>query len=161
MTEIVRAGPDVIDELRPLWLAMVHHHATVAPHLGPVFDDEEAWRIRRADYDQWLLEPGAFALVARDAQGTALGYALVTVNPASATWREPATIGLVESLSVLPEARGRGIGEALLERVAQELAAIGVHEIRLSVVATNAAALRFYERVGFQPFVVTLRKPAG
>lgn len=161
MTEIARHGPEVVEELRPLWLAMVHHHAEVAPHLGPVFDDEEAWRIRGADYAQWLQEDDAFALVARDDDGRAVGYALVTVNPASATWREPPRAGLIESLAILPEHRGGGLGRALVERVAQELAAIGVHETRLSVVAANTPALGFYETLGFEPFVMVLRRPSG
>jgi hypothetical protein len=38
MTEIVRAGPEVLGELRPLWLALRDHHADVMPHLGPPRD---------------------------------------------------------------------------------------------------------------------------
>jgi ribosomal protein S18 acetylase RimI-like enzyme len=158
VTEIVRGGPEVIDELQPLWLAMVHHHAEVAPDLGAVFDDDEAWRIRHKDYSEWLLEDDAFVLVARDDDGRAVGYALVTVNPASATWREPARVGLIESLSILPEARGAGIGRALVEGVASELARIGVHDIQLSVISANATAQKFYESLGFAPMSLTLRR---
>ena len=161
MTEIARCGPEVIDELRPLWLAMVHHHAQVAPELGPVFSDEEAWATRRADYAEWLLEDDAFVLVARDGDGRAIGYALVTVNPASATWREPRRAGLVESLAILPDARGAGVGRALIEGVEAELAKLGVDDLRLTVMAANSPALAFYERLGFQPLSLTLRRRAG
>lgn len=159
---IVRGGPELIGELKPLWLAMVHHHAEVAPELGPVHDDDETWRRRSADYEQWLREDDAFVLVARERDADeAIGYALVTVNPASPTWREPERVGTVESLAVLPDRRGAGVGRALLDRVREELARIGVHETRLTVVAANAAARRFYERLGFEEAFVALRRPAG
>jgi hypothetical protein len=48
MIAIRRHGPEVIDELRPLWLSMVSHHASVAPGLGPVFGADESWARRGA-----------------------------------------------------------------------------------------------------------------
>jgi ribosomal protein S18 acetylase RimI-like enzyme len=55
------------------------------------------------------------------------------------------------SLWVAPEARGAGVGEALVEAVcrwaATDAAAIAV---RLSVRRTNDPAIRLYERTGFR-----------
>jgi hypothetical protein len=39
---IAAAGPDRIDELRPLWLQLHHHHQSVSP-LQPFVDDETSW----------------------------------------------------------------------------------------------------------------------
>lgn len=156
--EITRHGPEVVDELRPLWLALVRHHAEVAPEMGPVYTDDETWKRRRADYTEWLAEPDAFALVARGGGGEAVGYALVTVNPASPTWPDPPRFGLIESLSLLPEARGGGAGRALVDGVEAELRRIGVDEVRLNVMSSNAPAIAFYERVGFTSYVVGMRR---
>lgn len=55
----------------------------------------------------------------------------------------------VMSLSIAPSHRGRGIGTALLERVAAEGGRSGIRAVALDVDADNEGAIRFYERVGF------------
>ena len=156
MIEIGRHGPEAIDELRPLWLAMVHHHAAVTPDLGPVRDDEDSWARRRAHYERQLALPGAFVLVAR-LDGAAVGYALVTLEEGSPTWAEPPDWAEIDSLSLLPEARGRGVGRRLIERAQAE---VGDRELRLFVMRGNADARRFYEREGFETFICVMRRPA-
>jgi GNAT superfamily N-acetyltransferase len=160
--EIVRGGIELVPELRELWLALRDHHAAITaddPTMPPVHDDEASWAQRRADYEQWLSEPDAFVLVARDGgpAGRPVGYAMVTVNEGSPTWRF-GRAGDVESLSLLPAARGRGIGAALLDAVEEQLAAIGVDELRLTVVAANEDARRFYAREGFTERFLTLTR---
>jgi GNAT superfamily N-acetyltransferase len=154
---IVRAGPERIADLEPLWLVLRDHHHTVTPDWGPVHDDAESWRRRRADYERWLAEPDAFAFIAEEGDRP-VGYALGTVNDGSPTWAELGRFGFVETLSILPEARGRGIGEQLMAAVADYLATLGITEIHLTAVATNERAMRFYERAGFIPAFVTLRR---
>jgi ribosomal protein S18 acetylase RimI-like enzyme len=153
---ITRHGAEAIDELEPLWLAMVAHHAVVAPEMGPVRDDEESWRRRRLHYEAQLARPGAFALIARTG-GRAVGYALVTREQASPTWSEPDGWAEIDSLALLPEARGRGIGERLVARVQEEVGA-GC-ELRLYAMAGNADAVRFYEREGFRTAILVMRRP--
>jgi ribosomal protein S18 acetylase RimI-like enzyme len=155
---IERHGPEVIDELEPLWLAMVHHHASAAPSMGPVRGDADSWSRRRAHYVRQLARPGAFVLVARDDGGRALGYALVTIEEASVTWPHPEGWAEIDSLAVLPQARGRGLGEQLIARVQEEVGAD--RELRLFAMAENADALRFYERAGFETAILVLRRPA-
>lgn len=145
------------DDVRALWLAMRDHHGAVAA-FGPVRGDEDSWARRSADYAAWLTEPGSFLLVARAADGRALGYAMVVLRGASPTWREPQQRAEVESLSVAPDARGGGVGKALLDAVDAELAGTGIDEVVLTAVAANAAARRFYAREGFEEAFVTLRR---
>lgn len=56
---------------------------------------------------------------------------------------------LLDGLCVVPEARGRGVGTALLEAMAQEGRARGYPALRLDVVDTNDRARALYERRGF------------
>lgn len=56
---------------------------------------------------------------------------------------------LLDGLCVAPEARGHGVGSALLEAIAAEGRARGYPAIRLDVVDTNARARALYERSGF------------
>ncbi|MGU3330629.1 N-acetyltransferase family protein [Methylobacterium mesophilicum] len=64
---------------------------------------------------------------------------------------------LVDNLHVLPEMRGRRIGEVLLRSAARKLAAQQAAEgLHLWVFEANEPALRFYERLGGQVVERTL-----
>jgi ribosomal protein S18 acetylase RimI-like enzyme len=150
---IERRGADAIAELEPLWLELKNHHGACTPSL-PVRGDEESWTLRRRDYERWLAERGAFLLLARQA-GRAVGYALVRIEEAGPTWIEPERVAIVQDISVAARARGAGIGRALLDRVGEES---GADVMQLAVLGANASAKAFYERLGFEPFVETLRR---
>ena len=52
---ISRAGAEALDRLRPLWLALHHHHQAVGgERLGPYVDDDASWAARRALYEEFL-----------------------------------------------------------------------------------------------------------
>jgi GNAT superfamily N-acetyltransferase len=155
---IVRAGVERVDDLQPLWESLHEHHATIAPHLtelGPVRSPHDSWAVRRALYVEWLAEPDAFALVAESEDGQPIGYALVHLRGPEETWATGDRIGVLETLTVQPGERGRGIGSALFERIYEELRRVGVTELQVAVISKNASALRFYERQGLLPFTVS------
>jgi GNAT superfamily N-acetyltransferase len=154
---IVRAGIERIDDLQPLWESLHEHHATVAPHLeelGPVRAADQSWAVRRELYEEWLAEPDAFVLLA-EVNREPIGYALVHLRGPEETWETGERIGVLETLTVLPDERGRGVGSALFERIYAELRELGVTELQVAVISKNAAALRFYERHGLLPFTVS------
>ncbi len=64
--------------------------------------------------------------------------------------RDPRWLGWGEviSLYLLPEAQGRGLGEALLKGALERLAAMGFQNVYLWVLEDNGPARRFYERQG-------------
>src|SRR2546421_2461293 len=57
--------------------------------------------------------------------------------------------GEILNLGVAPTHRRQGIGRALVERVLQELAGLGVRTVYLEVRASNTSARRLYESLGF------------
>jgi hypothetical protein len=73
--------------------------------------------------------------------------------------------GAVQNLGVCPEARGRGVGAALLARCLRGFANAGARRGHLEVTAGNAAAMRLYKRFGFRPTRVRYKAappvPAG
>ncbi len=64
--------------------------------------------------------------------------------------------GVLWGMFVRPEARGTGLAAALAGRVLAHARGV-VEEVRLSVVASNAAAIRLYTRLGFRPYGVEPR----
>ena len=58
---------------------------------------------------------------------------------------------LMDGIIVAPEARGQGIGTALLDAIAKEAAGRGYSELRLDVIDSNPRARALYERQGFVP----------
>src|SRR5207249_4767423 len=57
--------------------------------------------------------------------------------------------GEILNLGVAPAHRRQGIGRALVQRVLQELAGLGVRTVYLEVRASNASARQLYESLGF------------
>lgn len=62
---------------------------------------------------------------------------------------------LMDGIFVHADARGKGVGTALLEAVCDEAAARGYSQIRLDVIDVNQRAKALYERRGFAPSKVT------
>lgn len=98
-------------------------------------DLEERWRGR-------LAIPGSHNVVVR-LDGRAVGMA--SGVPTSA----PGTVELI-SMWVAPEARGRGVGDALMQEIERWARSVGASVLRLSVADDNTAAAALYERHGFR-----------
>ncbi|WP_431683886.1 N-acetyltransferase family protein [Kitasatospora sp. KL5] len=56
----------------------------------------------------------------------------------------------IQGLAVAREARGRGVGRALVEAACEAAAAAGARRITLRVLAHNEPARRLYEQCGFR-----------
>jgi GNAT superfamily N-acetyltransferase len=101
------------------------------------------------------------ALLARD-QGRPAGFVLASVHRDSPLWRHREWAE-VEALYVERAWRGAGLADELLARALNWAAELSLPSVQLFVTATNARALRFYERQGFRPAQAILRRmlPAG
>lgn len=113
-------------------LAALHALAFADPDVtGPAWDE--------AAFAQLLALPGTQGLLALAGEEPA-GLVLLRTAAAEA---EILTIGTV------PAARGRGIGQALLQAAAAAACDSGAQEMFLEVAATNHPAYRLYDRCGF------------
>jgi ribosomal protein S18 acetylase RimI-like enzyme len=152
---VVEIGPDRLDELHDLWLALHRHHVRIGS--WPLVSDEAAaWVRRRAQYEEWLRAGDGVVLMAERA-GRPAGYAVVHLQrgpddtfPLGDRWAE------IYSLSVAPDARGEGIGGRLLDAIDERLAALGIVDVAVAAMVENEDALRWYQRRGFVPREVVL-----
>jgi GNAT superfamily N-acetyltransferase len=88
--------------------------------------------------ERWTAEmmPHTFFLESR---GTPVGYALVEVF---------GELGYVRHVVVDSAWRGRGVGRALMDAIAERVSARGCTRWKLNVKRDNVPAIRLYERVG-------------
>jgi phosphinothricin acetyltransferase len=84
-------------------------------------------------------------LVARD-EGRVLGWAALSPYSDRNCYRGVAEV----SIYVAREARGRGVGRALLERLCTEAEGAHIWTIQASVLAGNDASVALHERCGFR-----------
>lgn len=128
-----------------------------------VATDEEA--LKALDKASWTSASTFPSVLAKEGQGdffaaghpaaahvvatigdTIVGYA--RLEPPS-TLPENAFVLAVNGLAVSPEARGRGVAQALLVESEQRAKNLGAVKLSLRVLATNEPARRLYERAGF------------
>lgn len=89
-------------------------------------------------------------LVAEGADGQLLGS--VTIARPGEPYAEIARDGELEfrMLATSPAARGRGVGEALTRAVLDRARELGLAKVVLCLKEGNAAAVRLYQRIGFE-----------
>jgi ribosomal protein S18 acetylase RimI-like enzyme len=108
----------------------------VAERARPKFDRSVGWFV--AEHD-----------------GTLDGFVLAT-GPGSGLPSDPPDAAVLGLLAVAPAAQGRGLARALIRHVTEHLAELGHARVVLHALLDNAAALRLYEREGWeavgQPF---------
>jgi len=66
--------------------------------------------------------------------------------------------GFLAELYVVPEARGKGLGRALIEGCEAWARARGHRLLTVGVLAKNPAAIRAYEGAGYAPYWITMRR---
>jgi [ribosomal protein S18]-alanine N-acetyltransferase len=99
----------------------------------------------RASMQVFAEERGAIAVVAEAVGGGLAGFVIVHLERVGAGWR-----GYVVTLDVAEEWRRRGLAGMLMREAEARVAAAGGRWMELHVFTGNAAAIRFYERLGYE-----------
>lgn len=76
------------------------------------------------------------------------GYASIEDSKPYLTHRQHAYLGF---MYVVPEHRGKGVNRLIIDKLKQWSVSKGVTQMRLEVFASNPAAIKAYEKVGFAP----------
>jgi ribosomal protein S18 acetylase RimI-like enzyme len=102
-------------------------------------------RVSRAQFRRHLDSDSARVLVASANHRRFLGTALVF-------FRKSSRVARLYSIASLPEARGKGVGTALIEAAEAAARQRRCQALRLEVRTDNHAATRLYERLGYHRF---------
>ncbi len=100
-------------------------------------------RMSREQYRRHLDSDSALVLVASANHRNFLGTAVLF-------FRKGSGVARLYSLATQPEARGKGVGSALLDAAAHAARRRSCRALRLEVRTDNAIAINLYERLGFQ-----------
>ena len=138
MADTVReAGPADIDVVAPLFDAYRQFYEQPA--------DRALARAFIAD----RLERGDSVIFLAERNGRALGF--VQLYPLfSSTAARPRRLWLLNDLFVAPEARGGGVGRALMARARRLAEETGACGLELATARANAVAQRLYESLGYR-----------
>lgn len=98
--------------------------------------------------------PGNRLVLVAERDGKLLGTC--TVNLIEHLAHDFARSAVVEDVVVAADARGCGIGRALLAKAAERARAWGCYKLALSSNHSREAAHRFYRRLGFKPHGISL-----
>lgn len=101
-------------------------------------------RFTRMYMRQLIGQANAATWIAED-DGRMLGFGLVEW-----TCEPHGVVGYVQTLEVLPEVRGQGVGGELLRRLENSAAEAGAAGVWLHVNAANATAIHVYEKSGYR-----------
>ncbi|HYR10478.1 MAG TPA: GNAT family N-acetyltransferase [Longimicrobium sp.] len=136
------ARPEDRDAIRALTLQAYEQYATIM--------EPDAWAGLAGAIDAGLDAEGADRIVA-ERDGRLLGSVALFPPAANAYPDEtgPASWPVLRLLAVSPEARGMGVGQALVEECVRRARRMGATELGLHTSRSMAAAIRMYRRMGF------------
>jgi mycothiol synthase len=123
----------------PAWLALNAAAFADHPEQGSLTAADLAWRTAQ----DWF-NPNSFFLLKDQTSPhnpTYLGYIWLKVQN---------EVGEVYAIGVHPDAQGRRLGTALLQRGLELLARAGINQVELYVEANNVPAMAAYHRQGFR-----------
>ncbi|WGV99133.1 GNAT family N-acetyltransferase [Vibrio sp. YMD68] len=147
------AKPSDLEQLNRLMFDLHHeHHQSCPEFFKTACEIEQEKSIAR-----YLDDPECLVFVARDNQdvvGFVTGHFCELVSSVS----KPIQMGSVDELYVRPQYRQRKIAHQLCETLNQRFKEYGVVQIFVEVWDFNAAALEFYNQLGFEHHIHWLRK---
>lgn len=115
----------------------------------PITFDIAPWTIeaRRRDWFDLYAPTGRHQLFVAEERGDPIGYA--TSSPFRSKAAYDTTVEATIYLD--PQARGRGVGRALYEKLFEQLRTEDVHRILAGITLPNPASEKLHRRLGFEP----------
>jgi len=145
--EYIQGGSELMDSIAPLWEHLNRLHADLSLHFSNTyparrFSSRKRELLKKSEQGRLRVD------LARLPSGDLIGYCVTTVS------RE--NVGEIDSIFVLDDYRGLGIGEALMRKALAWLDAARVEQKIVVAVSGNERVFPFYAKFGFYPRATTL-----
>jgi len=127
---------DDLAACRHMWVQLTEHHREIYDSPGIGGDDPGK------QFDAHLAKVGVERIWIAESHGEVVG--MIGLQPGY----EEGSLE-VEPLVVIPEARGTGVGRALVQHLVEVVKGLGLRDLNVHVVGRNAEAIHFYHDVGF------------
>jgi ribosomal protein S18 acetylase RimI-like enzyme len=139
-------GKADIGLVKPIWETLNLLHLEDSVH----FKDHYRRMTFEARIEDFKTTPdGDLKISIARADGRVLGYCLSTIGPKG---------GEIESLCVLDELKGQGVGKEFVEAHIAWMKERGCARIRVSVAHGHESVLGFYRKLGFKERLITLEQ---
>ena len=148
--DVTELNPKHLDALEPLWNALFDHHLSIGAAGLPTIPREQSWPFRRAHYTRLIAGSPRCSIWIATQHEHPVGYAL-----AYETRGSEGPLWVLETLSVLPEYRGSGLGQTLMAAIDEDGRAAGILVFAVDVMGGNPRARDFYLRAGYLPHTET------
>jgi ribosomal protein S18 acetylase RimI-like enzyme len=145
----IKTDQQGLEIVKPLWERLRNHHASVSRYFSEqimknTFEERSSNILKKAE--QGIIN----IIVAKDEETDEfIGYCIGTISKANQ--------GEVDSIYLLDQYRGNGIGDVLMTRTLEWFREQGVEDIGISVLYGNESVLQFYEKYGFYPRLYVLK----
>jgi ribosomal protein S18 acetylase RimI-like enzyme len=140
--KFVSGNARLIDKIAPLWAELNRQHLSLSPYFKDyyktlIFEDRKKAILQRAWGGDVHVD------LALNASDPLVGYCVSSIDK----W----LTGEIDSIFVITECRGQGIGTTLMEKALEWLTSKGSKKNIVSVAVGNEQAYVFYEQFGFYP----------
>lgn len=133
--------------LEPLYLELARHHNDASAHFKGNYPSVSVGdQIRECAED---VASGKSSVVVAEQGGEIVAFCKADIVGVR---------GYLDELVVKPEYRGQGMGSKLMDWADSVFREHGVRQVELLVVVGNEDARRFYERRGFLPSVLEMKR---
>lgn len=137
-----------IDDISVLWKKLYSYHHFLRYEVK-IFPTDSDWIRRR---NKLINKSNELAVITAYDADNLIGYLVASVCSSDKT------IGEIESLYVLEENRGEGVGEALMREGMNWLNCKGVFTQKIAVGFENEKVIEFYRKLGYFPKSIVLEK---
>ncbi|WP_184550393.1 GNAT family N-acetyltransferase [Mucilaginibacter sp. FT3.2] len=112
--------------------------------------------IKYYDLEMFITSPDVELLVA-EIDGELVGSGYARIKQREKVYFDFERFAYLGFMYVLPQYRGNGVNQAIIEELKKWSLKQGLTELRLQVYADNESAVRAYEKVGFNKHMIEMR----
>ncbi len=154
MNSVRRAGARDIPAILNLLVQvdMVHHNGRPDLFKGP------ATKYTAEELERILADEETPVFVCTDEQDRVLGHGFCVMQHSGGQLLVEHTTLYIDDICVDEAARGRHVGEAIYRHILAFAREIGCYNVTLNVWSCNPGAMKFYEKMGMQPYKVGMEE---